>query len=79
MEAACTAADVGFSMGCGDDELLAEIGDGSDILGKPEDEGPEVVEVVVVGCLPEFAGAAPSLADEERVDKAEKSSVWFTF
>jgi len=50
-------------MGCGDSELLAEMGDGSDILGRMEKAEVEVVAAaVVVAFLPELAGAVPSLA-----------------
>ena len=64
-------------MGCGDAGLLADSGDGSDILGRMVDMEPEAA--VVDGCLLELAGAMPSLVDEERVAEVECSSEWLTF
>jgi hypothetical protein len=70
-------------MGCGDSELLAEMGDGSDILGRIEEEVEVVAAVVAVAFLPELAGAVPSLAsaDVVRVKGASgaSDSLSFTF
>jgi len=63
--AACEPADGGFSAGCGDSELLAERGDGSDILGRmvEDDSEPgaaaEADDVFFPG--PGAAGGVPSL------------------
>jgi hypothetical protein len=79
LEAACEpAAALGFSIGCGDAELLAEIGAGSDILGRMLLVEPEdvtcccLLELVAAGAGDGAAADAnaPSLADDEveRVD-----------
>lgn len=64
-------------MGCGEPDLEeVEIGVGSDIRGRMDDElGPELLELAA--CLAELVVPAPSLADEVRLPEFGWSSDWF--